>query len=54
MTEHRTTPTQPRAQRFYCPGCCEWHETSRLLEAVREEAERIRVEKNDADNSKEL
>jgi len=49
MTTDQTTLTQPRSQRFYCSGCCEWHETPRLLEAVREEAERIRLEESDGD-----
>jgi hypothetical protein len=50
MTIDQTTPTQPRTQRFYCKGCQEWHETPRLLDAVREEAERIRLEKGTVNN----
>jgi hypothetical protein len=38
--------SQPRPQRFYCPGCQEYHETESLLEAVRAEAEKIRQEQN--------
>jgi hypothetical protein len=40
-----TPTTQIRTQRYYCPGCQEWHETESLLEAVRVAAERIRMEK---------
>ena len=40
----QATPTQPRTQRFYCPGCREWHTAPSLLEAVRREGERMRLE----------
>ena len=36
--------TQPRTQRFYCPGCDEYHEAGSLPEAVRREGERIKRE----------
>jgi hypothetical protein len=48
-TSNLATPTQ----RFYCEGCQEYHEVESLLDAVREEAERMRVEEgkvDDADN----
>jgi len=40
----------PHTQRFYCEGCQTWHETESLLEAVRAESERIRLEKETEDN----
>lgn len=50
-TIDQTTPTQPRTQRFYCPGCREWHESPRLLDAIRSEAERIRIEQRTPSDS---
>jgi len=47
-TTDQTTPTQP----FYCPGCQQWHEAESLLEMVRREDERIRLEKERSDNAK--
>lgn len=49
------TATQPRTQTFYCEGCQERHEAESLLESVRREGERIRLEKEatrDDDNSR--
>jgi len=54
MTEHPTTLPQPRTQRFYCKGCQEYHEAPRLLDAVKAEAERIRIEQlNSSDRNLE-
>jgi len=46
LPEYQTTPMQ----RFYCEGCQEYHEAESLLEAVRREGERIRLEKEMATN----
>jgi hypothetical protein len=43
-----TTDQTPPTERFYCEGCNSWHETPRLLDAVRAEVERIRLEKGEA------
>jgi len=51
MTTDQTASTQPRPQRFYCEGCQQWHEVESLLEAVRAEAEKIRLEKERSSNA---
>jgi len=50
MSTDQTTSTQ----RFYCPDCREWHETESLLEALKAEAEQIRIEQlNSSDRNLE-